>query len=90
MGKALPIGIAVTIEVQNFIENLERHLTNVAPGRLQSETRLRDLPEWDSLQALVVAASFDWDYGVTISADEFAGTQTIRDLHALVTQKVRQ
>ena len=77
------------IEVQHFIENLERHLTNVAAGRLQSETCLRDLPEWDSLQALVVVASFDWDYGVTISADEFAGTRTIDDLHALVTQKLR-
>ncbi len=90
MEKALPIGSAVTIEVQNFIENLERHLTNIAPGRLQSETRLRDLPEWDSLQALVVVASFDWDYGVTISADEFAGARTVQELHTLVTQKAQQ
>ena len=78
------------IEVQTFIANLERHLTNVAPGRLHSETCLHDLPEWDSLQALVVVASFDWDYGVTISADEFAGTKTIHDLHALIDQKLHQ
>jgi acyl carrier protein len=76
------------IEIGNFISNLERHLTQVAPRRLETETRLRDLPEWDSLQALIVVASVDWDYGVTISGDEFAGTQTIRDLHALVVQKM--
>ncbi len=84
------MGMTVEIEVQHFIENLERHLTTVAPGHLHSETCLRDLQEWDSLQALVVVASFDWDYGVTISADEFAGTRTIRDLHALVTQKLKR
>jgi len=84
------MGTAVGIEVQTFIANLERHLTNVAPGRLHSETCLHDLPEWDSLQALVVVASFDWDYGVTISADEFAGTKTIHDLHALIDQKLHQ
>lgn len=84
------MGTSVGIEAQNFIENLERHLTNVAPGSLQSDTCLCELPEWDSLQALVVVASFDWDYGVTISADEFAGTKTIRDLHALVEQKLQQ
>jgi acyl carrier protein len=83
------MGTSVGIEVQHFIENLERHLTSVAPGRLQSDTCLRDLPEWDSLQALVVVASFDWDYGVTISADEFAGTRSIRDLHDLVTKKLQ-
>jgi acyl carrier protein len=79
----------VGIEVQNFIANLERHLSSVE-GHLHSETFLRDLPEWDSLQALVVVASFAWDYGVTISADEFAGTRTIRDLHALVSQKLQR
>ena len=89
MGKAVLIGSAVTIEVQDFIENLERHLTSIAPRRLQSETRLRDLPEWDSLQALVVVASFDWDYGVTISSDEFAGAQTVQELHTLVRQKAQ-
>jgi acyl carrier protein len=79
----------VGIEMEEFIENLERQLTNVAPGQLHSETRLRDLPEWDSLQALVIVASFDADYGVTISADEFAGARTVRDLHTLVTQKLQ-
>lgn len=78
------------IELPNFISNLERHLTNVVPGHLQTATSLRDLPEWDSLQALVVVASFEWDYGITISGDEFAETQTIQDLHALVVQKMQQ
>ena len=78
------------IEVQTFIQNLEHHLTNIEPGRLESDTCLRELPEWDSLQALVLVASFDWDYGVTISGDEFAATRTIGDLHALVTQKLQR
>lgn len=78
------------IEVQTFIQNLEHHLTNIEPGRLERDTCLRELPEWDSLQALVLVASFDWDYGVSISADEFAATRTIGDLHALVTQKLQR
>ena len=78
------------IELQEFVSNLERHLINVVPGHLQTATTLRDLPEWDSLQALVVVASFESDYGVTISGDEFAETHTIQDLHALVVQKMQQ
>jgi acyl carrier protein len=88
MGKSSAIGIVVGINVQSFIENLERSVPNVGLGHLHAETRLRDLPEWDSLQALLVVASFDLDYGVTISADEFAETQTIGDLYVLIARKL--
>lgn len=78
------------IDVRTFIHNLEGHLSSPVPGGLETGTRLRDLPDWDSLKALIVVASFDWDYGVTISADEYAGAETIRDLYALVSQRIPQ
>lgn len=76
--------------VRDFICNLERHLDDPLSGAIKNETRLRDLPHWNSLQALIVVASFNWDYGVTISADEFAEAETVQDLYALVTQKMRE
>jgi acyl carrier protein len=82
------VGVNI-IDVESFISNLERHLDLPAPSGLQSGTRPRDLPEWTSLQALILVASFDWDYGVTISADEFGQAESIADLYALVTGKMQ-
>jgi acyl carrier protein len=81
---------ADVIDDQTFIRNLERHLDKPVAEGLASDSRLKDLPDWDSLKALLVVASLDWDYGVTISADEYAGAETIRDLYALVSQKIRR
>lgn len=79
---------AKVFDVQTFIRNLEAHLDNAVPVQLDPETRIRDLPEWTSLQALLVVASFEWDYGVTISADEFAGAERVRDLFDLVVRRM--
>jgi acyl carrier protein len=79
-----------TIDVQTFISNIERQLDKAAPGQLDTQTRFRDLPDWTSLQALIVVASFEWDYGVTISADEFLEADTLQGLYETVIQKMSQ
>jgi acyl carrier protein len=81
---------AKVIDVQAFIRNLEAHLDTAPPVRLDPETRFHELPEWTSLQALLVVASFEWDYGVTVSADEFARAEKIRDLFDLVVGRMPQ
>jgi acyl carrier protein len=77
-------------DIETFVRNLEAHLDDPVPVRLDPETRFRDLPEWTSLRALIVVASIDWDYGVTISADEFAQAEKIRDLFDLVARRTPQ
>ena len=72
-----------------FASNLEQQFQKPIPGGLTAGTRFRDLEEWTSLQALIVISSFDWDYGITISAEELRKAMTIDDLYALVTQKIQ-
>jgi acyl carrier protein len=80
----------LNVSVPNFICNLERLFDRPVAGGLSADTKLRDLPDWTSLQALIVVASFDTDYGVSISADEFGEAETIQDLYTLVIQKMQQ
>jgi acyl carrier protein len=74
------------LSAETFVSNLERHLGI----ELTVGTRLQDLPEWTSLQALIVAASFNWDYGVTISADEFRRADSVVDLYGIVNNMMRE
>lgn len=72
-----------------FTSNLEQQFQKPIPGGLTADTRFRDLEEWTSLQALIVISSFNWDYGITISAEELRKAVTIDDLYSLVTQKIQ-
>ncbi len=78
------------LDVQTFARNIERHFDSPIPGGLNAETRFRELPDWTSLQSLIVVASFECDYGVTISADEFLGADTVQALYRVVIQRMSQ
>lgn len=78
------------IDVATFVAKFEAQFQEIAPGTVSLETHFRQLAEWSSMQSLVVIASFDWEYGVTLSAEELASAQTVGDLHALVAAKARQ
>ena len=79
-----------TPTVQTFIRNFEQQFQEPIPEGLHPDTRFRDLKEWTSLQALIIISSFDWDYGVSVSADELRNTNTINDLYKLVIQKIQE
>lgn len=72
-----------------FIQNFEQQFQNPIPAGVQADTIFRDLGEWTSLQALIIISSFDWDYGVTVSAEELSKASTIDDLYNLVIQKIK-
>lgn len=54
---------------------------------LQGDTKLADLPEWDSLAALGVIIMFDSDYGLTVTGDDLKKCATVQDIHALIQAK---
>ena len=80
--------MAQQLELEQFIEKLEGQFEELEKGTLQADTEFRQLAEWTSMQALIVIASFDWEYGVTISAEELTKAQTVTDLFQLVQSKV--
>jgi acyl carrier protein len=78
------------LQLQTFIHNFERNLANAGVRGLNGGTRFRDLPDWTSLQALVVVASFAADYGVSLSDIEFQSADTLQDLYQVVMQGIGQ
>lgn len=54
---------------------------------IQPSDKLEEFESWDSLAVLSVLAMADGKFGVTMSADEVNGAETVEDLHRLITAK---
>lgn len=70
-----------------FLANLRKQFEGESPSDIQLATVIRDLGTWTSMQALIVMASLDWDYGVMIEPEEMRAAQTVQDLYDLVLAK---
>ena len=71
-------------------EFLEQFLTAVDfqdPVPVTGETKLEDLPEWDSLAALGVIVMSDTEYGVTITGVDLKECLTVGDIYTKVRKK---
>jgi acyl carrier protein len=77
-----------TLSLEAFVRQLEAQFEELAPGSMYGDLAFRQLPEWTSMQSLIVIASFDWDYGVTISAEDLRAAVTVSDLYELVRSKM--
>lgn len=71
-----------------FVAKFEAQFQELNSGEVTLDTEFRQLAEWSSMQSLIVIASFDWEYGVTLSAEELMAARTVGDLYAIVSAKV--
>jgi acyl carrier protein len=71
------------VSIEQFIEDFLAAVDFQEPVSVTAETRLADLPEWDSLGALATIVLFDTDYGKVIVGPDIAKCETIADLYAL-------
>jgi acyl carrier protein len=72
------------MDQQQFIESFLGATDFQEPVEVTLDTRLRDLPEWDSLAALGVIVMFDMEFGKTITGDDLEKADTVGDLYKLV------
>ena len=72
--------------MDDFIENFAEAV-NLADIELSPETRLQDLPNWDSLAILTTISMIDMEYGVTVSGVELQNCTTLGDLMQLVESR---
>ncbi len=70
--------------IQKFIQDFQASVDFQQPIDVLAETRLAELPEWDSLAALGVIVMFDIEYGKTITGDHLKSCETIQDLFNLL------
>lgn len=70
--------------IEQFIEGFINAVDFQEAIAIDPETRLQDLPEWDSLAALGVIVMFDVDFGKAITGDDLKACTTITDLYKLL------
>jgi len=75
------------MQIEDFIQSLEKEFEDIQPGVIKGETEFRKLEGWSSMMALIIIAKIDVDYNVTINAEELAQCVTINDLFELVHAK---
>jgi len=56
-------------------------------GSINSSTEFRKLEEWSSMQALIVIAAVDENFGVTLPEKEFRNAKTVEDLFELTRSR---
>ena len=78
MSPAAPDPAALDAFVEQFVVAVD--FQNPVP--VAGDTRLADLPEWDSLAALGVIVMCDTEYGVTITGNDLKNCVTVGDILA--------
>ena len=79
--------MAETLSLDSFIAEFESQFEEEEAGSMTAATRFKDLEEWSSMHALVVNLSFDDQYGITLTSEEFRQAETIGDLFRLINEK---
>ena len=74
-------------ELVHFLEQFTTAVDFQQPIPIAGDTKLEDLPEWDSLAALGVIVMCDTEYGVTITGEDLKSSVTIADILAKVRLK---
>jgi len=67
-----------------FLENFLVAVDFQEAVEVRAETKLADLPEWDSLAALGVIVMCDIEYGKTITGDDLSSCVTVEDIYKLL------
>lgn len=74
-------------ELASFVDQFVVAVDFQNPVPVAGDTKLADLPEWDSLAALGVIVMCDTDYGVTITGNDLKECATVGDILARVRAK---
>ena len=74
-------------ELANFVEQFVVAVDFQDPVPVGADTRLADLPEWDSLAALGVIVMCDTEFGVAITGNDLKECTTVADIYARVFAK---
>jgi len=72
------------MNLEDFAKDIENALEL---GTIPVDADYRSLEGWSSMNALILIALIDSDYGVTLTGAELASCKTITDLFHVVSSK---
>jgi acyl carrier protein len=75
------------MEIDLFVKQFEDALAVNVPGTLTSDTKFKDLPDWDSMSLLMVIELADSEYGKEITREEINKCTTIGDVFEVLKSK---
>ncbi|MGE0697478.1 MAG: acyl carrier protein [Hyphomicrobiaceae bacterium] len=55
-------------------------------GPIDLETSRQDVKRWDSLQHVALVVALEGAFGISLSMDEMAEMNSVRDIHAVLTR----
>lgn len=76
------------MELNDFIENFAAQFDDTEADEFKAETKLLDIEEWSSLNALSVIGMVDEEYDVTLKGDDIRNSNTIEDLYNLIKSRL--
>ena len=74
------------VKAEDFLKTFSENFDQ-SSSVIDLSTSFRDLEEWSSMQALIVIASIDEHFGITIPEREFREAKTVLDLFNLTISK---
>jgi acyl carrier protein len=75
------------MQLEDFIIMFEAEMADIVPGTVNPETVFKQLDAWNSMQALILIAMIDSEYGVTLTAENLQDCITVSDLFSVVQSK---
>jgi acyl carrier protein len=75
------------IPINEFIVKVEEEFEDLESGVLKPESVIRDHFTWDSINALILIAHVNVEYGVVINAEDLVNSKTVQDLYDIVNSR---
>ena len=75
------------IPINEFIVKVEDEFEDLENGALKPESVIRDHFTWDSINALILIAHVNVEYGVVINAEDLVNSITVKDLYDIVNSR---
>ena len=75
------------IPMQEFISKVEEEFEDLEKGVLKPESVIKDHFTWDSINALILIAHVNVEYGVVINAEDLVNAKAFQELYDIVDSR---
>ena len=76
------------MKIEEFIAKVEEEFDDLEPGKLQPDSKFREVFEWNSINALILIALVKTEYDVAINAEDIQKSKTVNDLWSIIQERV--
>jgi sugar O-acyltransferase (sialic acid O-acetyltransferase NeuD family) len=85
-----PVSAASPLAQEGEIRQIVGDVMNIGPDRFGAETDRSQIPEWDSLQQLNLAAALEQQFQIEIAPGDFETMSSVRSVASLIERKLAE